>query len=74
MLDSVQYMGEHLPMHSAGSLKDKDSRSDSQQIGAVREFNRFYTRQLGLLNKAFLGSEWTLTEVRVLMKSRREKG
>jgi DNA-binding MarR family transcriptional regulator/GNAT superfamily N-acetyltransferase len=67
-------MREHSPMRAAGSLKDKDSRSDSQQIGAVREFNRFYTRQLGLLNKAFLGSEWTLTEVRVLYEIATREG
>jgi DNA-binding MarR family transcriptional regulator/GNAT superfamily N-acetyltransferase len=51
-------------MHPARGLKD--GRPDSAQIGAVREFNRFYTRQLGLLNKEFLSSEWTLTEARVL--------
>jgi DNA-binding MarR family transcriptional regulator/GNAT superfamily N-acetyltransferase len=66
-------MREHLPMPAAGSLKDKDSRSDSL-IGAVREFNRFYTRQLGLLNKGFLSSEWTLTEVRVLYEIATREG
>jgi hypothetical protein len=29
-------------------------------------FNRFYTRQLGLLDRGLLGSEFTLTEARVL--------
>lgn len=33
---------------------------------AIREFNRFYTRQIGLLDQGFLGSPFTLTEVRVL--------
>ena len=66
-------MREHLPMRAARSLKDKDSRSDSL-IGAVREFNRFYTRQLGLLNKGFLCSEWTLTEVRVLYEIATREG
>ena len=33
---------------------------------AIRDFNRFYTRQIGLLDQGFLGSEFTLTEVRVL--------
>ena len=32
----------------------------------VRGFNRFYTRQLGLLDRGLLGSEFTLTEARVL--------
>jgi DNA-binding MarR family transcriptional regulator len=61
-------------MRAAGPLKDKDSCSDSQQIGAVREFNRFYTRQLGLLHKDFLSSEWTLTEVRVLYEIATREG
>jgi len=42
------------------------NRADAKQIAAVRGFNRFYTRQLGLLNKDFLSSDWSLTEVRVL--------
>lgn len=33
---------------------------------AIRDFNRFYTRQIGLLEQRFLGSSFTLTEVRVL--------
>jgi DNA-binding MarR family transcriptional regulator/GNAT superfamily N-acetyltransferase len=61
-------------MRVAGLLKDKDGCPDSQQIGAVREFNRFYTRQLGLLNKDFLSSEWTLTEVRVLYEIATREG
>lgn len=35
-------------------------------IAAVRRFNRFYTRWLGLLDEHHLASEFTLTEVRVL--------
>lgn len=33
---------------------------------AIRDFNRFYTRQIGVLDQGFLGSPFTLTEVRVL--------
>ena len=33
---------------------------------AVRSFNRFYTRQIGLLGKGYLDSPFTLAEVRVL--------
>jgi DNA-binding MarR family transcriptional regulator/GNAT superfamily N-acetyltransferase len=61
-------------MHAADLRKEKDRRLDSQQIGAVREFNRFYTRQLGLLNKDFLNSEWTLAEVRVLYEISTREG
>jgi DNA-binding MarR family transcriptional regulator len=37
-------------------------------IAAVRRFNRFYTRELGLLRKTFLGTAWTLGEMRVLFE------
>lgn len=33
---------------------------------AIRRFNRFYTRQLGVLNERLLNSDFTLTEARVL--------
>jgi DNA-binding MarR family transcriptional regulator len=36
------------------------------RVGAVRRFNRFYTRQIGLLGKGYLNSPFTLAEVRVL--------
>jgi DNA-binding MarR family transcriptional regulator/GNAT superfamily N-acetyltransferase len=38
----------------------------NDHIGAVRRFNRFYTRQIGLLGKGYLNSPFTLAEVRVL--------
>src|SRR5665213_1741769 len=37
-----------------------------QHIAAVRRFNRFYTRQIGVLRKTFLDSSYSLGEVRVL--------
>ena len=37
-----------------------------EAIDVVRGFNRFYTRQLGLLDQGLLGSDFTLTEARVL--------
>ncbi len=36
------------------------------EIDAVRRFNRFYTRRIGLLNRGFLDSRLSLTDVRVL--------
>jgi DNA-binding MarR family transcriptional regulator/GNAT superfamily N-acetyltransferase len=36
------------------------------RIAAVRRFNRFYTRQIGVLRKTYLGSSYSLGEMRVL--------
>src|SRR6185503_11639770 len=38
----------------------------TQQISAIREFNRFYTARLGLLRKHHLDGEFSLTEARIL--------
>ena len=38
----------------------------ARDIAAVRRFNRFYTRQIGVLRKTYLDSPYTLGEMRVL--------
>jgi DNA-binding MarR family transcriptional regulator/GNAT superfamily N-acetyltransferase len=45
-----------------------------QRIGAVRHFNRIYTRRIGVLQDGFLDTPYSLAEARVLYElSRRDK-
>jgi len=38
----------------------------SQRVEAVRRFNRFYTRQIGVVSKQYLNSQLSVTEARVI--------
>ena len=40
--------------------------AERSQVNAVRGFNRFYTRQIGVLRKTYLDSPFPVTETRVL--------
>ena len=41
-------------------------RAVAARVDAVRAFNRYYTRRIGLLRKDYLGSPFSVTEARVL--------
>src|SRR4051812_11225079 len=51
----------------SASSKASASEMDSR-VQAIRRFNRFYTRQIGVLQEGLLDSPFSLTEVRVLFE------
>ncbi|MDA0567958.1 bifunctional helix-turn-helix transcriptional regulator/GNAT family N-acetyltransferase [Streptomonospora sp. S1-112] len=42
-----------------------------EDVAAIRAFNRFFTRRVGVLRPTLLGSPWSLTEGRILYELRR---
>jgi|SRR5580765_1321467 len=63
MLDCVILAGSYSPIMA---LPLSSPAIPASRVEAVRRFNRFYTRQLGLLNEGLLDSPFSLTEVRTL--------
>jgi DNA-binding MarR family transcriptional regulator/GNAT superfamily N-acetyltransferase len=50
----------------AASSRAPDGQPADDRVARVRRFNRFYTRQLGVLRKTYLGSPYSLAEARIL--------
>ena len=46
----------------------------ANQIAQIRSFNRFYTSVIGLLDKHYLNSEFSLAEVRILYEMYHQPG
>lgn len=44
------------------------TETSEERIGIVRQFNRFFTRQIGVLREGLLHSPYTLTEARILFE------
>ena len=61
------YYPDVVARHSPASERMASSDLDSR-ISAVRQFNRFYTRQIGVLNEGLLRSSLSLAQVRVLFE------
>jgi DNA-binding MarR family transcriptional regulator/GNAT superfamily N-acetyltransferase len=50
----------------SNQMPDHATMDSTDRIEAVRRFNRFYTRRIGVLNEGLLDSHFTLTECRIL--------
>src|SRR5437763_6640529 len=44
------------------------TETSEERIGVVRQFNRFFTRKIGVLREGLLHSPYTLTEARILFE------
>jgi DNA-binding MarR family transcriptional regulator len=58
-----------MPANVADAKADGEearARGTDSYVEGVRRFSRFYTRRIGLLQEEFLGTDFSLTEGRVL--------
>jgi DNA-binding MarR family transcriptional regulator/GNAT superfamily N-acetyltransferase len=65
---------QYLTLSSIGPKLRRMAKLDrDQRIAAARRFNRFYTRQIGVLRKNFLDSPYSLGEARVIYEIASDK-
>ena len=50
----------------ATKTRTRKSGAASERVDAVRAFNRFYVKQLGLIGRGWMGTPYTLTEARII--------
>jgi DNA-binding MarR family transcriptional regulator/N-acetylglutamate synthase-like GNAT family acetyltransferase len=55
-----------MPAHTARAHGEEHPGGTDSYVERVRRFSRFYTRRIGLLQEEFLGTDFSLTEGRVL--------
>ena len=55
---------------SKNGLRTTESAAEHRRrrgrVASLRAFNRFYTKELGLLGRGFMGTDYTLTEARII--------
>ncbi len=65
-LTDAMYLVQFAGMATRRSIATQESAGTDEAIGSIRDFNRFYSGRLELLEQRFTRSPFTMTEVRVL--------